>query len=40
MAAPHIGLNQTAWFYGMTIIVLALVSLLAIRGRALAGAAS
>jgi uncharacterized membrane protein YdbT with pleckstrin-like domain len=40
IAAPHIGLNQTAWCYGMTIIVLALVSLLAVRGRDPAGAAS
>jgi hypothetical protein len=40
ITAPHIGLNQTAWYYGMTINVLALVSLLAVWGRALAEAAS
>jgi len=38
IAAPHIGLNQTAWYYGMTLIALALMSLLAVRGRAFAGA--
>ncbi|WP_426606941.1 MFS transporter [Pantoea anthophila] len=39
IVAPHLGLTRTAWCYGMTILVLAMVSLLAVRGRALAGAA-
>lgn len=40
IAAPHIGLTLTAFLYGMTIVMLALVSLLAVRSGSFARAHS
>ena len=39
IAAPHIGLTQTAFVYGMTIVILALVSLLVVRSGSFASTA-